>query len=98
MVFRALAPYVLVVAVTGGGLFWTYHTGYRHGATDTLQDVEDANREVQNALRRGEAQRLELQAEREDLARALEDAARADPVRVPDALSLERVRRLNSLK
>ena len=44
-----------------------------------------------------EADKADALAARDRLARELEDAAHADPVRVPDCLSPDRVRRLNRL-
>lgn len=95
-----LWPAAAALALLAAVWFQGHHAGRaaceaRHTAalaaaqTATIRAAEEASRR--------EAARLEAEAARDRLARELEDAAHADPVRVPDCLSPDRVRRLNRL-
>jgi hypothetical protein len=81
----------LVLLLTGAAYLW----GRQDGRALCEGAHAAALAQAQAATIRIEAERLAIQAERDALARDLEDQAHADPVRNPDCLSADRVRRLN---
>lgn len=88
----------LVLILTGAAYLWGRHDGRAlcegaHAAA--LAQAQAATIRAAEQASRIEAERLAIQAERDALARDLEDQAHADPVRNPDCLSADRVRRLN---
>lgn len=75
-----------------------YVQGRHDGRAQVTAELAAVQADQREALAKLEAARLALQADRDRLALELEDAAREDPVTHPDALPLERVRRLARLR
>lgn len=85
---------IAVISLVGGAYGLGRHDGAALIKAD-LAKLREASREATSKL---ETTRLAAQALRDEFTRQLEDAAHAEPVNHPDALSLERVRRLNSIR
>ena len=80
---------------------WGRYDGGRMAHAAHAQAAQAAMAQTMRAAElasRKEAERLALEAELTALAQTLEDEAHADPVRVPECLSVDRVRRLNRLR
>lgn len=91
---RYLVALLVIISFSGG----TYLLGRSDGAKVAFVQLAKAQDESREATAKLETSRLAAQATRDRLTQKLEDAAHADPVSNPAALSVDRVRRLNSIR
>jgi hypothetical protein len=89
----ALAGLLVLVLVVGA-----YLQGGRHKEIAMLLDLAQAEEARREAFAKLEKVRVALETQRMLTRQQQEDEARAEPVTVPDCLSIARVRRLAKIK
>lgn len=93
-----MTRYALIAALLvafSGALYGKGRVDGKHALEARIAAAVEGQRE---AVAKMETQRLLIEAERDRMARELEDMANADPVLVPQCLSVDRVRRLDRLR
>lgn len=97
-VWAGLAVVLAVLVALGWAGKMAWDAGYAACGVERAVAVEEARQRAALAAEKAsalEGERLVAAARAADLARQLEDLANADPVGVPECLSVDRVRRLN---
>lgn len=93
-----MTRYALIAALLVAFASGIYGKGRMDGKAALLARIEAASEAEREAVAKMETQRLLIEAERDRMARQMEDLANADPVLVPQCLSVDRVRRLDALR